>query len=146
MNQREKTSPGKLLFTIGLLTVTAAYSVWQYLGGQSPPTSGIPRENPMMPQSMMSSGQFINGSYVGKATDSFYGIVQVKAIIQGGRLTDVGFLKFPNDRETSIGVSNRSLPILRQEAITAQSADIDSVSGATQTAEAFNISLASALA
>ena len=70
----------------------------------------------------------------------------MKAVIAGGKLTDVIFLQFPNDRQTSIDISNHSLPILKQEAITAQSAQVNSVSGATQTAEGFNISLASALA
>ena len=92
------------------------------------------------------SGQYKNGSFTGSVADAFYGNLQVRAVISGGKLTDVQFLQYPNDRGESQQVSAHSLPILRSEAISAQSASVDSVSGATQTSAAFVQSLASALA
>jgi uncharacterized protein with FMN-binding domain len=92
------------------------------------------------------SDQYRDGSYTGDATDAFYGIVQVRAIIQNNKISDVQFLQFPNDRQTSRQISARSMPRLTQEAIAIQSANVDIVSGATQTSEAFQTSLASALA
>lgn len=92
---------------------------------------------------MMSA--YKDGTYTGDAVDAFYGLVQVKATIQNGRLTDITPLLYPNDHENSIRISNESLPILIQEAIQIQSADVDIVSGATQTSEGFQSSLSSAL-
>ena len=77
---------------------------------------------------------------------AFYGNVQVRAIVQNGRLTDIQFLQYPNDRDTSRYISSQALPLLRQEAIQSQSANVNIISGATQTSEGFMQSLASALA
>jgi len=76
----------------------------------------------------------------------FYGLVQVKAVIQQGKIADVQFLQYPNDRRTSIRINNIAMPYLVTEAIQAQSAQVDIISGATLTSEAFAESLQSALA
>jgi uncharacterized protein with FMN-binding domain len=54
-------------------------------------------------------------------------------------------LQYPSDRRTSIAINRRALPVLRSEAIAAQSANVDIVSGATLTSEAFIESLGAAL-
>ena len=90
-------------------------------------------------------GTYKNGSYVGQVADAYFGNVQVKAIIQGGRLADVQILQYPNDRGTSREINGAAMPQLVQEAIQAQSANVNIVSGATQSSEAFQQSLASAL-
>ncbi len=92
------------------------------------------------------SGAYRDGTYIGPATDAYFGTVQVRAVVSGGALSDVQFLQYPNDRGTSLRISNQSMPRLRSEAIAAQSAKVDIISGATQTSEAFQKSLASALA
>jgi uncharacterized protein with FMN-binding domain len=71
--------------------------------------------------------------------------VQVQATIKQGRLAAVQFLEYPNDRRTSIRINNIAVPYLQQEAIQAQSADVDIISGATLTSEAFVRSLQVAL-
>jgi uncharacterized protein with FMN-binding domain len=86
-----------------------------------------------------------DGQYDGRIADAYYGNVQVRAIIQGGKLTDVQFLSYPNDRNQSIEINSHALPILKSEAIKAQSAQVDIVSGATNTSNAFINSLSSAL-
>ena len=92
------------------------------------------------------SGQYKDGSYTGSVADAFYGNVQVRATVSGGKLTDVAFLQYPSEQGHSLEISNYAMPILKSEAITAQSANVDIVSGATQTSEAFQQSLAAALA
>lgn len=92
------------------------------------------------------AGTYTNGSYTGTAVDAYYGTVQVKAIISGGRLTDVQILQAPSDRDTSSRITSQAMPILTQEAISAQSAQVSIVSGATQTSQGFIDSLTSALA
>ncbi len=91
------------------------------------------------------TGIYNDGEYIGDSVDAYYGYVQVKAVITNGRLTDVVFLNYPQDRSTSVRINSRTMPILKQEAITAQSANVNGVSGASETSPAFMKSLASAL-
>jgi len=92
------------------------------------------------------SGQYKDGTYTGDVASTIYGDMQVAAVIKGGKIVDVKMLKYPNDVENSLEISNHSLPILKKEAIAAQSTKVDIVSGATQTVEGFQQSLGSALA
>ena len=91
------------------------------------------------------TGLYKNGVYTGDSTDAFYGNIQVQAIIQNGQLADVQFLDYPQDRSNSIRINTRAMPILKTEAIQAQNANVDIVSGATDSSGAFRVSLASAL-
>lgn len=109
------------------------------------PTSG--QGTPLPPTSVpVSRGQYKDGEFIGSVADAFYGNIQVKAIISGGKITDVQFLQYPSDRGTSIEINSQAMPYLTQEAISAQNASVDIVSGATQSSLAFRESLASALA
>lgn len=91
------------------------------------------------------SGGFKDGSYTGDPSDAFYGIIQVQATIANGKISRVQFLQYPNDRGTSIMINQQADPLLAQEAIQAQSANVDIVSGATDSSQAFVQSLQSAL-
>lgn len=100
----------------------------------------------MTPTAMpMNSGQYKNGSYTGPVADAFYGNVQVKVVVSGGKISDVQFLQHPGDRQTSVEINSQAMPMLKQEAIQAQSAQVDGVSGATETSLAFISSLTGAL-
>ena len=90
-------------------------------------------------------GLYKNGTYKGPEVDAYYGLVQVQATILGGKISDVQFLEFPSDRRTSVEINNIAVPYLQQEAIKAQSANVDIISGATLTSEAFILSLQNAL-
>jgi len=92
------------------------------------------------------SGQYADGTYTGSAANAYYGTIQVRASVSGGALADVTFLQYPSDRSTSRAISAQAMPILKTEAIQAQSASVDIVSGATDTSLAFRQSLGSALA
>jgi uncharacterized protein with FMN-binding domain len=110
------------------------------------PTTPTPAPTPSVPaKPKPTSSAYQDGVYTGSLADAYFGNVQVQATIQSGRLTDVQFLTYPNDNRHSLEVSNTSLPILRSEAIQSQSAKVDIVSGATQTSQAFEQSLANAL-
>lgn len=91
------------------------------------------------------TAQYKDGTYTGSVEDAYYGNVQVKAIISGGQITDVQFLQYPNDRETSRLINSQAIPMLTQQAIQAQSANVNGVSGATDTSMAFQASLTNAL-
>jgi uncharacterized protein with FMN-binding domain len=103
----------------------------------SPSPSPVPSPTPL--------SKYKDGQFTGVAADAFYGFIQVKATITNGKITNVVFLQAPNDRSRSIAINNHADPILAQEAIAAQSAQVDVVSGATDSSQAFIISMQSAL-
>ena len=80
----------------------------------------------------------------GPVVSTRFGDVQVEIVVAGGKLTDVVALELPTGRRSG-QISNYAGPILRQEALQAQSAKIDLVSGATYTSDAYTQSLQSAL-
>lgn len=102
-----------------------------------------PISNPV--SSNQNSSGLKDGEYTGVSADAFYGYIQVKAVIKNGKLTDVNFLQYPRGHENSIAINMMAMPYLKREAITAQSANVDIVSGATDTTKAFIESLSSAL-
>jgi uncharacterized protein with FMN-binding domain len=68
----------------------------------------------------------------------------VQVTVQGGKITDVQFLSHPTGNHSD-RINAQAVPILTQEAIAAQSANVQVVSGATLTSGAFMQSLQSAL-
>jgi uncharacterized protein with FMN-binding domain len=81
---------------------------------------------------------------VGKAYDVSYGVVQVKVTISGTQITDITPLSLPQGGRSG-DISQFAAPRLRSEALSAQSAHIDSVSGASYTSAGYAMSLQSAL-
>ncbi len=111
--------------------------------------TGMMSQNTSMGMSggtMVKTYKYTDGSFTGNSTDAYYGNVQVKVSIQNHLISDVQFLDYPQDRSTSLRISEEAMPILKSEAIQVQSANVDIVSGATQTSQAFIESLKSALA
>ncbi|HEX6061027.1 MAG TPA: FMN-binding protein [Candidatus Limnocylindria bacterium] len=84
-------------------------------------------------------------AFTGPTVETLFGPVQVQIALSGGKILDVQALQLPSDRSRSARISQYSAPILRSEAIQAQSARVDVVSGATYTSRAYAQSLASAL-
>jgi uncharacterized protein with FMN-binding domain len=81
----------------------------------------------------------------GDAIQTRFGDVQVSVTLRARRLTAVRALQLPFDHPRSRFISQQVEPLLRQEALQAQSAQIDVISGATYTSEAYAQSLQSAL-
>jgi uncharacterized protein with FMN-binding domain len=78
--------------------------------------------------------------------DTRWGPVQVQVVASSGRITDVVVLQQPNGNSRDYEINSYALPVLRQQVLTAQSANIDGVSGATVTSDGYRESLRSALA
>jgi uncharacterized protein with FMN-binding domain len=81
----------------------------------------------------------------GNTYDTRYGPVQVKVTLKGSTITDVTALQLPQSNGRDVEIDNYAVPQLRQEAISANSANIDSISGATYTSDGYIQSLQSAL-
>lgn len=114
------------------------------LGSVTPSTIPAGSSSSSQPLSSTST-TYKDGTYTGSPTDAFYGTVQVQAVITGGKITDVKFLNYPQDRRNSQEINSQAMPYLIQEAIQAQSANVDIISGATATSQAFQQSLYTAL-
>lgn len=92
-----------------------------------------------------SSTAFKNGTFTGTSEGAYWGNVQVAVTISGGKMTNVKFLQYPNSHQTSVYINQQAMPYLQQEAIKAQSSNVQTVSGATYTSQAFQQSLQTAL-
>jgi uncharacterized protein with FMN-binding domain len=115
----------------------------------SAPTPPAPATSPVtvpIASVPVTTGKFKDGVYTGDAASAYYEDIQVQAVIKGGQLVDVVFLNTSQMRNRSIDINSYAFPILKSEAIQAQSAQVDTVSGATDTSGAFITSLSSALA
>ena len=82
---------------------------------------------------------------VGEPVAIRWGEVQVAITLEGGDIIDVETIALPLGDRRSSGINQRAEPVLRQQAIAIDSADVDVVSGATYTSRAYAMSLQSAL-
>jgi uncharacterized protein with FMN-binding domain len=153
--------------TIVSVVIIGIFVIYCFLHAQSNPVAIVPTTSPASRSSSSSTAtpsstaapgatatpgatstsgsRYKDGSYTGSVADAQWGVVQVKAIIQNGKITDVQFLQYPNDRNRSIEINSYADPQLTSEAIQAQSANVDIVTGATDSSEAFIQSLSNAL-
>lgn len=90
------------------------------------------------------AGTLADGTVKGQLERTRFGPVQVQVTISGGKITDVTAVQLPTGGRSG-RISDVAAPTLRSEALTAQSANIDIVSGATYTSDAYAASLQSAL-
>ena len=86
-----------------------------------------------------------SGTVDGAVVGTQYGSVQVRVSFTGKKITNVHALQLTDSSRTSVSISAGAAPTLRREALAAQSAQIDVVSGATYTSEAYQQSLQSAI-
>ena len=85
------------------------------------------------------------GTYTGDAVQTRFGPVQVEITVENGTITASEVTQVPwNDRKDQ-EINGRAVPVLNAEVVDAQSADIDMVSGATYTSQAYVESLQSAI-
>lgn len=84
-------------------------------------------------------------SFTGDVDTNKWGPVQVKITTSAGKITNVVALQTPNSKNKSVSINNRAVPVLKAEALTAQSSSIQNVSGATYTSDSYAVSLQSAI-
>ena len=81
----------------------------------------------------------------GTAADTIYGPVQVQITVKNGKVTAAQAVQYPQDSPRDQQINSYAIPVLNQEAVSASSASIDAVSGATYTSGGYVTSLQSAL-
>ncbi len=92
-----------------------------------------------------SSSKLTDGTYTGTSVETRYGNVQVEIVVSGGKITDVKALELTNADPRSEQISNAAAPLLRSEVLSAQSASVSTISGATYTTDGYLSSLKSAI-
>ena len=92
-----------------------------------------------------STGQYKDGTYTGSTSSNMYEDIQVAITVSGGKITNITTPVVNSDSGHSQEINSFALPQLTQEAISAQNAQIDSISGASYTSQSYVESLQSAL-
>ncbi|MFF7484748.1 FMN-binding protein [Streptomyces luteogriseus] len=122
-----------------VLSVAGLIPVWRYAPSHdtgSSPAASAPAPAPSVSSSGGTASTVVSGSTV----DTEKGPVQVEVTFDGDRIAAVRMLRQPDHPQTTAAV-----PQLIEETLQAQSADIDTVSGATVTSDGYRESLQAAL-
>jgi uncharacterized protein with FMN-binding domain len=112
-------------------------------GSTGTTTTPTPKATTTTPSS--GSGSRTSGTFTGAAADTRWGTVQVQISVSNGKITQVTPVQFPQDNPRDQEINSYALPALGQEVISAQSANIDMISGATVTSGGYIQSLQSAI-
>ncbi len=118
----------------------------------APSSSGVPTAadgasaTPAVSPKPSSGGAALaSGTVTGPVVQTQFGPVQVQVTLANGKITNVTALQLPSDRQRSAYISSVVGPMLQSETLAAQSAQIDLISGATYTSDAYAQSLQAAL-
>src|SRR4051794_27751797 len=129
--------------TTASTTASTAPTTTAKAGGGAPTTTA-PTSSSSTPTTAAAGSTAVAG-FDGRVVETRYGPVQVQAQVSNGKLVDVAVVQYPNEDGKSVRINSRALPTLRTEALSAQSANVDTVSGATYTSDGYARSLQSAL-
>lgn len=123
-------------------STVAGQSAGTSTGTSAGTTSGSSASSATGTQSGTTTG---TKTIVGTTEQTPYGPVQVSVTFTNGKISAVKALQTPNQHGQSVQINAYAVPILTQEAVAANSANIDTVSGATFTSEGYAQSLQSAI-
>ncbi|MFG2364497.1 FMN-binding protein [Streptomyces mirabilis] len=139
----------KRALPVVVLSIAGLIPLWRYAPSSGTTTTteiAAPASTPSSssssssPSSSASSSAAASQVVQGSTVNTSKGAVQVEVTFEGDKISSVRMLQQPNHPQTTAAV-----PKLIQETLQAQSADIDSVSGATITSDGYVTSLQAAL-
>jgi uncharacterized protein with FMN-binding domain len=146
--RRNATVLGATAAVVGLLFLYPTST--NHGGGQHRPGQAVAPPGVVLPKSSPGSGtagstgpatKVINGT----SADTRYGPVQVQLHVRGRRIVSAKAIDYPRGSGRDRQINSYAIPVLQREAVAAQSAQIDTVSGATFTSDGYRTSLQSAL-
>lgn len=108
----------------------------------APTTAAVPGASP---GSTNDSPAAVPVTVNGVAADTRYGPVQVQIQVSGGKVVSATAIDYPQSGGRDREINSYAIPVLQNETVAAQSAQIDTVSGATYTTDGYVQSLQSAL-
>ncbi|MFF7186740.1 FMN-binding protein [Streptomyces sp. NPDC008222] len=154
MHPLRRTSPLRRIVLASAATVTGTVMLLSLKPHTAPSlAAGAPAPSGSGAASASSGSDGSNGSgastgakaVTGNSVQTRWGPVQVRVTVTSGRITDVTAVDYPRDNPRDQEINSYALPQLRREVLATQSADIDTVSGASYTSEGYRQSLQSAL-
>ncbi|MEU0119679.1 FMN-binding protein [Streptomyces bobili] len=155
MHTLRKNRPLRRIALASAATVSGMVLLLSLKPHTTPAVAGVASSPAPSSSSSTSSGATGSGGSSGSATGTRtltgdeirtrYGPVQVRVTLKNGKLTDVAAVTYPQENPRDQQINSYAIPQLTREALTSQSADIDTVSGATYTSEGYRRSLQSAL-
>jgi uncharacterized protein with FMN-binding domain len=131
-------------------TVAAVVLLFSYRSSTSSGTAGaaattLPTTSPTTSPSSSAGAGSGTKTYTGSTASTRWGDVQVGITVTNGKIASVQVPVYPDNNGRDQEINSYALPILTQETVRAQSADIDTVSGATVTSDGYLQSLQSTL-
>ena len=161
MHPLKKNSPLRRIVLASAVTASGLVMLLALKPHTTPEVTAAPAPTSSSPSSSSSSSSSSSGSssgtgsggstttgtktVTGDTVQTRWGPVQVKITVTNGKITDVTAVQSPSDNPRDQEINSYALPQLRSEALAAQSAKIDTVSGATYTSDGYRQSLQSAL-
>lgn len=129
--------PGQALAPAGIISgpLPGATEPSPSSGGTPSPAS-VPPAVPSVPPVIVANGISV---------DTPYGPVQVQVRVRSGHLIKASAIDYPRGAGRSDEINRFAVPMLDREAMTAQGAQIDTISGATYTSDGYRRSLQAAL-
>lgn len=128
--------------------VSGAVMLWSYPVGSNATTAAASESVTVTSDGSgrsTASGSAASGTYTGDAVQTRWGTVQVEITVENGKVTTSEAVQYPNENPRDQEINAYAVPQLNAEAVSAQSAKIDAVSGATVTSDGYVQSLQSAL-
>jgi uncharacterized protein with FMN-binding domain len=135
INFKTPSQQGLAAFNRQTVTGTTNTDGTASAGGTPPPTATVPPTAAATPATT---------TVTGPAIAYFYGTAQVEVTLENGAITAVTAVQLPNEGRSG-WISQQVEPMLRSEVLSAQSAQINLISGATYTSAAYRQSLQAAL-
>lgn len=125
--------------------VTTAAIINQSLSGSAVSTLPATPPNSSSAASGTTTASVRRGTYQGPVVQQPYGAVQAAITIKSGKIAAVS-IAAPQNNSRSASINSQAVPLLRQETLQAQNANVNAISGATLTSQAYVQSLQGALA
>jgi uncharacterized protein with FMN-binding domain len=125
-------------------TLTVLVLLFSYSTSRSS-TAVVAAETRQVTTTSKTSERTGSATVEGDAVMTRFGNVQVKITVTDGRITASDVLQVPWEDRHDQMINSRAVPLYNEEAVQAQSSDIDVVSGATVTWEGYTQSLQSAI-
>ena len=128
-----------------LSTAAAVTLLFGYHTSTSGPTSAASETVVAAPAAPQAAQPSTGTTFTGAVAQTRWGPVQVTITVAGGKITAVDVPQYPSGNGKDREINAYALPILKQDTLTAQSSNIDMISGATVTSDGYVQSLQSAL-
>jgi uncharacterized protein with FMN-binding domain len=139
------TTASALVFLLSFKTHGTPAAVGSPPAASASPTPGAAATSPAAGSASSGAAATAAKTVTGDVAQTIYGPIQVKVTVRNGKVTAVAAIEYPNNDPRDAQINSYAIPTLNQEAISAGSAQIDSVSGATYTSQGYISSLQSAL-